>query len=490
MKRGGNDEASGDSGKAKPAKKVSRLPRNVVAAVAERVARIPAPNFSEIYGRAAKQSAAERNPVIVIPGILGSRLVEKGTGRCIWGEFDTNFVDPLTPEGARLASLHISPGLALDEIRTPVEPDGALDKVRGRVLGLPVELSAYREIILTLGAGGYTGELLAANKAIDYGINQLSTCFQFPYDWRRSLVDNAAELGRFIDAVLRYAKREAGCAHDVKVDLVCHSLGGMLARYFVRYGGNRPPTPRERIDMPEWLGADRVEQIVMIGTPNAGSLEALQKLVIGLPSSAMTPPYTPQILSTFPSIYQLLPRGRHGCAVDAKTGETIKDLLDIDLWIRMGWGLADPDAEAELAKLVPALPTASQRRRAALEHLAKCLEETRQVQNALDTPARVPSGVSKYLFAGDAKPTARVAAVGHRQVDFIEYASGDGTVLRDSALMDERLGGQWKPRVQTPIDWAHITFLHTDHMGLTRSPTFTDNLLYLLLEKPRTLCAL
>jgi hypothetical protein len=61
-----------------------------------------------------------------------------------------------------------------------------------------VELSAYNEIILTLGAGGYTGELLGSNKVLDYGVNALSTCFQFPYDWRRSIPENAARLDHFV----------------------------------------------------------------------------------------------------------------------------------------------------------------------------------------------------------------------------------------------------------------------------------------------------
>jgi hypothetical protein len=30
-----------------------------------------------------------------------------------------------------------------------------------------------------------------------------------------------------------------------------------------------------------------------------------------------------------------------------------------------------------------------------------------------------------------------------------------------------------------------VTFLFTDHLGLTRDPAFADNVLYLLLEDPR-----
>jgi len=63
-------------------------------------------------------------------------------------------------------------------------------------------------------------------------------------------------------------------------------------------------------------------------------------------------------------------------------------------------------------------------------------------------------------------------------------APGDGTVLRSSALMDERLAGEWSPHLRTPIRWTNVTFLFADHIGLTSSPAFSDNVLYLLLEAP------
>jgi hypothetical protein len=45
------------------------------------------PDFGEIYNRAAAYHGERRNPVILIPGILGSRLTEAATGRVVWGAF-------------------------------------------------------------------------------------------------------------------------------------------------------------------------------------------------------------------------------------------------------------------------------------------------------------------------------------------------------------------------------------------------------------------
>jgi hypothetical protein len=51
--------------------------------------------------------------------------------------------------------------------------------------------------------------------------------------------------------------------------------------------------------------------------------------------------------------------------------------------------------------------------------------------------------------------------------------------------MDERVAGGWSPMLQSPIQWEDVLFLFRGHLGLTKDPVFTDNLLYWLLEDPR-----
>jgi hypothetical protein len=70
---------------------------------------------------------------------------------------------------------------------------------------------------------------------------------------------------------------------------------------------------------------------------------------------------------------------------------------------------------------------------------------------------------------------------GRLQID--QRSPGDGTVLRSSALMDERIGGPWQPRLVSPVPWSGVLFLFSDHLGLTRDPAFTDNVLFMLLEE-------
>ena len=67
----------------------------------------------------------------------------------------------------------------------------------------------------------------------------------------------------------------------------------------------------------------------------------------------------------------------------------------------------------------------------------------------------------------------------------MEKRPGDGTILRSSALMDERLGGDWTPDLRSPIAWSDVNFVFSDHRRITSDNNFTDNLLYLLLESQR-----
>ena len=66
-----------------------------------------------------------------------------------------------------------------------------------------------------------------------------------------------------------------------------------------------------------------------------------------------------------------------------------------------------------------------------------------------------------------------------------DAAPGDGTVLRSQRHHGRARGrASGNPTLVSPIDWDRVTFLFTDHLGLTRDPAFTDNLLFMLLEAP------
>src|SRR5262249_61115486 len=88
-----------------------------------------------------------------------------------------------------------------------------------------------------------------------------------------------------------------------------------------------------------WAGARYVERAVLIGTPNAGSAEALIQLVEGRRFAPILPRYQAAVLGTMPAIYRLLPRTRHVAVVEGPDAAPA-GIFDPAAWGRFGWGLA------------------------------------------------------------------------------------------------------------------------------------------------------
>ncbi|MEO1086770.1 MAG: hypothetical protein AAFY88_21260, partial [Acidobacteriota bacterium] len=235
------------------------------------------PDLGSIYNRSAAEHNEHRNPVIVIPGILGSRLTRPADGAVVWGAFDRTGLDPEEPAGARAVALPMADGRPLAELADDVEPNGVLESFRLSLIGLPLELEAYAHILLTLGVGGYRDASLAAE--IDYGDDHF-TCFQFDYDWRRSNVENARRFQSFLEErraeVSAERERRFGVKNpDVRFDVIAHSMGGLLLRYFLRYG-DRPLPEGDDVPTLTWAGARHIDRAVFVAPPNAGAVDALR----------------------------------------------------------------------------------------------------------------------------------------------------------------------------------------------------------------------
>jgi len=447
-------------------------------------------DLSALYDRAAQYHGVERNPIILVPGLIGSKLTHAPSDTTVWGAFTGTYADPRTPRGARLVSLPMRDGAPLSTLRDSVRPNGALEEVETSVLGLPVALDAYIDILRSLGIGGYQDESGALGK-VNYGPDHF-TCFQFDYDWRLDNAANARRLHDFIQRKRDYVQREYEARYgiedyDVKFDIVAHSMGGLVTRYYLRYGTARLPDDGSPPAV-TWEGARHVERAVLVGTPNAGSANALKYLVKGRNFGRFASTYPAAVLGTMPALYQLLPRGRHGALrAAADTSVVVDSLYAPSFWKRMEWGLADPDQDRVLQQLLPTVADSVARRRIALDHLQKSLTRARRVTAALDTPATPPERLDLMLIAGDAEPTLARMTVDRTTgaLKPLKKAPGDGTVLRSSALMDERVGGNWAPTLRSPIEWSRVTFLFEEHVEMTASPAFTDNLLYYLLVHPR-----
>lgn len=452
-------------------------------------------NLKRLYDKSAQYHQPDRNPVIVIPGILGSRLVDDDTGVTVWGAFRRNFADPGSEDGARLIALPLSADPSDDHdhhVQTSVRSDGVLESLELDLVGIPISIQAYSGILSTLGAGGYRDETLGLN-SIDYGTDHF-TCFQFDYDWRQDIPSNAARLKTFIDEkrrdVQRAYKEEYGIeSANVKFDIVAHSMGAILSRYFARYGA----TDLDEIDegIVPWTGTEDVERLILVAPPNAGSLEAMDQLLNGFNTGRPVLPYYHQaLIGSFPSVYQLLPRARHGALVwDNDINKPIEDLLDPNLWQSMKWGLSAEDEETDeiLKKLLPGKTSLVERREVARRYQRAALERAKLFQTVMDWPAKQPQEFEMFLVAGDNHRTPEVGSFDKSKKEFsiLTYGLGDETVTRSSALLDERMGQEWAPQVISPLKWRSTMFIHGKHRSITSGPIFEDNVLYWLLEDPR-----
>jgi len=147
---------------------------------------------------------------------------------------------------------------------------------------------------------------------------------------------------------------------------------------------------------------------------------------------------------------------------------------EVPVWGSFTYGATDPDT-AEGARMI------------ALDHLRNSLENAEQFHRAIDIPASPPEGTSLHLIAGDTRPTADVYEVDHEsgELRLVSSAPGDDTVTRPSALMDERVGRGYQPRLRSPIAFDSVQFLTSNHLGLTKDPLFANFVLYTLLERPQ-----
>lgn len=434
----------------------------------------PLSTLSAEHSRAKWQQGAEvaRRPLIVVPGIQGSRLFEGTTGQQVWGSFAGNYANPGDPDGMRLLALPMQVGVPLSQLRDEVIPEGLMRRFRFNLLRLlPLSINGYDGLIKNLEAEGYRFE--PPGTTLDS--TPFYNAFIFTYDWRRDNVENAQRLYHFIREKRALLQQQAAYRgkvpdQDLRFDLLTHSMGGLVARYMLRYGDANLPEEGDTLPEVTWTGARYVHDVLITAPPNAGSLRPFRALVEGrkyLPGVAR---FESAVLGTLPALYQLLPRPGGGQVLLAEdTARTAVDLFDPELWERMGWGLADPGQVRVLRILLPDIPTATARRRIALDHQRKSLNRARRFADALDAPARLPVDLTLHLIAGNAEPTdAEVIWYREtRRLLTISKQQGDSRVLRSSTKL--------------PVYPAHsfrysTTFLAGHHMGLTRDPLLARRL--------------
>ena len=207
--------------------------------------------------------------VVLLPGITGS-VLRDSAGRDVWAPTAGAAARALVTLGRSITDLELRDGDADDGVTAPLMvPDLHLIPGLWKIDGYS-KPSAY----------------LQRQFAVTPGRN----FFAFPYDWRR---DNRVAARRLKEQADRWLWQWRQESPEAKLILVGHSMGGLVARYFL-----------ECLD-----GWRDTRRLVTFGTPYRGSLNAVNFLVHGMQKRLGPIPVLDlsRLLRSFPSIYQLLP---------------------------------------------------------------------------------------------------------------------------------------------------------------------------------------
>jgi hypothetical protein len=434
------------------------------------------------YDAAIDIAVTEASTVLFIPGVLGSEIVDPATNRVYWGEFlgDAANVALRLGDFEKLA-LPIVDGVD----RHPSTIDDELDAgnqlltATAHVGATDVVVRAYPEVFegVVRSILEHDRKRIRLEKSATTAAD--SPIANFGYDWRRSIAAESERL-HFAITVLREKRIAAGL--DGRVNVVAHSMGTQVLRYYLRHGAPSFAGPANP-EHPTWAGARYVKQAVLIAPPNLGEAGAFLAVADGHRISALLPEIPASLLATFPSAYQLMPRvedarvvWKDSASPEHPQGDPV-DIYDVAFWEKLGWGLFAADQDRYLQVLAPYAKTREARVAAARLHVAACLDHAKEVHAALDRAEVFPDDLSIHVFVGATRTTPSRLGVDRKtgELEWIGEERGDGVVTRFSALGRPAR----RPRVQR---WSSVHFSGGDHTTITGDVRFLADALYILFE--------
>lgn len=423
----------------------------------------------------AHSATLERHPVILIPGLLGSRLARADTGVELWPGSTRKL---LTSDYLDLA-LRIDPE-TLEPIDDGLVPSGIFEGAAGK--------DFYRRLMQELReAGGY--RLVRPGRAV---VEQKARLYVFTYDWRQDNVTTVRKLDELIEQIRRDYRDPS-----LRVDVIAHSMGGLIVRYYERYG--TADVLNGNSFRVTGFGLSKLRRVILLGTPNQGTVTAVHKFLngyrvgfSGLPTEGV---------ATMPSTYQLFPHPLVDWVVNIDGERLGFDIFDAAFWRRYQWSIFDHRIQRRMDRHRDVWPAQDVFER----WFEKQLERGRRfVWSLMVPPGDVPL-VRPLLLGADCVPTPRrlvfenvagesVARLRPEQIlnpkpgvdyESLMFAPGDGSVTLDSLLSRQEMSREMPGDQQQGIDSEREQIVCARHDALTSDDVLLDALIeYLLAPDP------
>jgi pimeloyl-ACP methyl ester carboxylesterase len=427
------------------------------------------PAIEQLYP--AHSANRERVPVILIPGLLGSRLARADNGQELWPGSTRKL---LTSDYEELA-LRIDPD-TLEPVDDGLVASGLFDGAAGN--------DFYRRIVKELReTGGY--RLSQPGSKV---VQQKARLYLFAYDWRQ---DNVVTVRKF-DELIERIRRDYEDPY-LRVDVIAHSMGGLIVRYYERYGtvdvlnGNSFPVTG--------LGLSKLRRVVLLGTPNQGTVTAVHKFLNGYRVGFSALPT--EGVATMPSTFQLFPHPLVDWVVNIKGKPLDFDLFDVELWRRYEWSVFDHRIQRRI-RHHPGMYVFER-------WFEKQLGRARRFVWSLMVPSGEVPLIEPLLLGADCVPTPRrlvfenlggesIARLRPEQIvrptpgidyESLMFAPGDGSVTQSSLLARQELGRGVTRDQQESVQTHRELFVCAGHGELTSNDELLDALIeYLLAPEP------